>query len=169
MLSSGPLPLGGHQPVGEMGHLPVALDGPECSCGQHGCLELYCSARAIGRRYSEALGIDRWGPDAKTSRDLVLALDNDPVAREVWATATRYLAHGLLAATTVVGPARIVLGGGLAAAGDVLVDPVRGWLQQMARVVHVPEIVTAELGQRAGVMGVALLTADRLELQSKAA
>lgn len=162
MLIGGTVPGKGYQQVGEIGHMPVTFDGPLCGCGQRGCLELYCSARSIGRIYSEALGLDPRGPDRKTSLDVVAALDTDPVARDVWSTATRCLAFGLLAASTVVGPSRIVLGGGLAQAGNVLVDAVRGWLEQTARVVHVPEIVTAELGPRAGILGVALLTVDRL-------
>lgn len=164
MLDGGELPEGGRQQVGEIGHLPVGLEGPECGCGQRGCLELYCSARAIGQSYSRALGIDPDGPNAKSSKDLVLALETDPIAKEVWSVATRYLAHGLLTASIVVGPSRIVLGGGLAAAGDQLVVAVRDWLKDMTRVIEVPQIVIAELGQRAGVMGVALLTADRVHL-----
>lgn len=164
MLRGGLLPGGERQQAGEIGHLPVAIDGPLCGCGQRGCLELYCSARAIGRLYSEALGIDPMGAQRKSSRDCVDALDRDIVAREVWATATRYLAHGLLVAETVVGPSRIVLGGGLSAAGDVLTESVRGWLKQTSRVVAVPEIVLAQLGQRAGIMGVALNAAERLSL-----
>lgn len=164
LLRGGTMPDGTSQQVGEIGHLPVVLDGPLCGCGQHGCLELYCSARAIGNLYSVALGLDPRSPAAKSSRELVMALDHDVVAQEVWATATRYLAHGLLATTTMVGPSRIVLGGGLAAAGDRLLDSVRGWFKETARVVQVPQIVTAQLGQRAGIIGVALLTVDRLGL-----
>ena len=162
MLVGGTVPGKGYQQVGEIGHMPVTFDGPLCGCGQRGCLELYCSARSIGRMYSEALGIDPRGPDRKTSHDVVEALGRDPIARDVWSTATRCLAYGLLAASTVVGPSRIVLGGGLAQAGTALIDSVRGWLEKTARVVHVPEIVTAELGPRAGIMGVALLTLDRV-------
>lgn len=164
MLTGGTVPGVGYQQVGEIGHMPVTFDGPLCGCGQRGCLELYCSARSIGRLYSEALGIDPRGPDRKTSQDVVEALDRDPIARDIWSTATRCLAYGLLAASTVVGPSRIVLGGGLAQAGSTLIDSVRGWLEQTARVVHVPEIVTGQLGSRAGIMGVALLTIDRLEI-----
>jgi glucokinase len=123
---------------------------------------MYCSARAFGRIYSEHLGVDPEGPEGKTSKDLVDALPHDPTAREAWDLATRYLAHGLLSAATVTGPSRIVLGGGLSAAGEVLTDAVSMHLKEMAKVLQVPEVVLAELGPRAGTLGVALLTLDRL-------
>jgi glucokinase len=145
-----------------IGHMPIVLDGLECACGQRGCFEMYCSARAFGRIYSEHLGVDPEGPEGKTSKDLVDALPHDPTAREAWDLATRYLAHGLLSAATVTGPSRIVLGGGLSAAGEVLTDAVSMHLKEMAKVLQVPEVVLAELGPRAGTLGVALLTLDRL-------
>ncbi|MFD2840217.1 ROK family protein [Populibacterium corticicola] len=153
---------GARQPAGEIGHMPIVLDGLECACGQRGCFEMYCSARAFGRIYSEHLGVDPEGPEGKTSKDLVDALPHDPTAREAWDLATRYLAHGLLSAATVTGPSRIVLGGGLSAAGEVLTDAVSMHLKEMAKVLQVPEVVLAELGPRAGTLGVALLTLDRL-------
>lgn len=146
------------QPAGEIGHLPIVLDGLLCACGQHGCFEMYASARSFGRMYTEALGIDVPSPETKTSLDLVKALDHDSIAREVWQKCTRYLAHGLIAASMPTGPSLIILGGGLAAAGDVLVDAVRAQFASMATVLTVPSIVTAQLGQRAGTLGVALLT-----------
>ncbi|WP_029067780.1 ROK family protein [Jonesia quinghaiensis] len=162
LITGGTFPDGTQQPAGEIGHLPVNLDGPPCACGQRGCLELYCSARAIGHQYSRALGIDPHGDHAKTSRDVVANLGTDQLARDIWESATRYLAHGLLTVTVAVGATRIIIGGGLSQAGRVLTDAVRRHLTEQTRVTHVPHIVTAELGQRAGVLGVALLTLDRL-------
>ncbi|WP_435299140.1 ROK family protein [Timonella sp. A28] len=152
---------GTRQPAGEIGHMPLVMNGPLCGCGQRGCLELYCSARNVGRIYSETLGIDPAGPDAKTSKDVVHNLATDPVAREVWDTATRNLAYGLFTATMVTGPSLIILGGGLSAAGDVLVEAVHKHFTDFARVVEVPHIVVAALGQRAGILGVALTTIER--------
>ncbi|ACV07912.1 ROK family protein [Jonesia denitrificans] len=162
LVTGGVLPGGGRQPAGEIGHLPVDVHGPLCSCGQRGCLELMSSARAIGRRYSVARGVDPDGPDALTSRDVVAALGTDPVAKDVWDDATRYLAHGLLAVTIAVGATRIIMGGGLSQAGRVLTDSVRAHLVEQTRVASVPEIVTAQLGQRAGVLGVALHALDQI-------
>lgn len=153
---------GFRQPAGEIGHMPIVIDGLRCACGQSGCLEMYCSARSFGRQYNEALGIDPSSYDAKTSHDLFVDLETSEVARDVWSKATRFLAHGLLMATTVFGPSRIVLGGGLSAAGQTLVSSVKNHFDQISTVFETPEIVTAQLGQRAGVLGVALLTCQRL-------
>lgn len=162
LVQGGVMADGFRQPAGEIGHMPVELDGLECACGQHGCWEMYASARSFGRLYSEALGVDPLGPSAKSARQLAeAAAESEPVAVDVWARATRYLAHGLLAASTVFGPTRIVLGGGLSHAGAQLVDSVTSHFADMSRVLRTPEIVVAELGGRAGVLGVALLSMRR--------
>lgn len=162
IVRGGLMPSGNRQPAGEIGHMPIVQDGPWCACGQRGCLELFCSARAIGQIYSKALGIDPCGPELKTSRDLVENLSTDPIAATVWDEATRNLAFGLFSAAMVTGPTRIILGGGLAAAGSILVDPVEARMKELATVIEAPEIVLAQLGQRAGVLGVALMTIDWL-------
>jgi len=150
---------GGAHQAGELGHVVIREDGVECPCGQRGCLERYCSASAVGLAYAAATG----RPGA-TSLDVVQALGTDPLADQVWDDAVTALALGLLGAITLLGTERIVLGGGLAAAGDLLVDPLRRRLTELARVAAVPEIVVAELGQRAGVIGAALATWKRLAL-----
>ena len=143
---------GGHH-AGELGHVPVREPGLPCPCGQIGCLEVYASARAIGRAYAAATG-----RDDVTSRDVVAALGTDPAADAVWDDALDALAHALLGAITLLGTERIVLGGGLSLAGDALVAPLRERLRARARVAVVPDIVTAGLGPRAGVVGAALAT-----------
>lgn len=158
LVRGGVMPDGFRQPAGEIGHMPIIPDGLQCACGQRGCWEMYCSARSFGRLYSEALELDPFGPDAKTAKDLANSVDTDPVAKEVWSMATRYLAHGLLSATTVFGPTKIVLGGGLSHAGALLTDVVTAHYDAMSRVFRTPQIVVAELGGRAGILGVALLT-----------
>lgn len=144
---------GGLHQAGELGHVPVVAGGTPCPCGQRGCLEMYASARAIGQAYAVAAA----RPGA-TSLDVVTALGRDPRADAVWGEALDWLAHGLLGLITVLSPSRLVLGGGLSAAGDVLVAPLRERLLERARVAVVPEIVTASLGQRAGVLGSGLVT-----------
>jgi len=114
---------------------------------------VYASARAIGRAYAAATG-----RDDVTSRDVVAALGTDPAADAVWDDALDALAHALLGAITLLGTERIVLGGGLSLAGDALVAPLRERLRARARVAVVPDIVTAGLGPRAGVVGAALAT-----------
>lgn len=148
---------GGLHQAGEIGHVPISPDGLLCPCGQRGCLEMYSSARAIGRAYGEATG----NPEA-TSLDVVNALGTDPRADAVWSDALDALAHGLLGAITLLSPSRVVVGGGLSGAGSVLVEPLRARLVARARVAAIPPIVTARLGQRAGVLGAALATFRQL-------
>lgn len=149
---------GGLHQAGELGHVPIVVDGRPCPCGQVGCLEMYCSARAIGNAYAETIG----RPGA-TSLDVVNALGADPRADQVWTEAIDWLAHGLLGVITLLSPSRLVLGGGLSAAGEALVRPLRERLTTLARVATVPQIVTAQLGQRAGVLGSGLATFRKLE------
>lgn len=152
---------GGLHQAGELGHVPIVPDGRPCPCGQRGCLEMYCSARAIGHAYAAAIG----RPGA-TSLDVVNDLGTDPRADAVWAEAIDWLAHGLMGVITLLSPSRLVLGGGLSAAGDTLVVPLRERLLALAHVATVPPIVTAQLGQRAGVLGSALATFRRLDVAS---
>lgn len=154
---------GGLHQAGELGHVPIREDGLHCPCGQQGCLEMYCSARSVGSAYAAATG-----RDSATSLDVFQALGSDPVADKVWAEAVDALAFGLLGVITMLSPERIVIGGGLSAAGDVLVAPLRKRLLELARVAVVPEIVVAELGQRAGIIGAALATFQKLGSKDQA-
>lgn len=145
-----------HQ-AGELGHVPIDPEGRACPCGQRGCLEQYVSARAIGLDYATATG-----QEDVTSYDVFRQLETDPIAAQVWSDALDALAHGLLGVITMLSPERIVIGGGLSEAGDALVVPLRQRLEDRARVAVVPQIVTAELGQRAGIIGAALATFEDL-------
>jgi glucokinase len=85
----------------------------------------------------------------------------DQLAREVWHEGVAALARGLDAATTLLDPEIIVLGGGLARAGSRLADDVRAGLADRLTFQPVPEVTTAQLGDEAGGLGAALLALDR--------
>lgn len=138
--------------AGEIGHVVVRPGGPVCACGQHGCLEAIASARAIADRYQDLSGRTVAGAD-----DVRRLLGRDRSADQAWDEATDALADGLLAACTLLAPSRVVLGGGLSAAGAALIDPVRDRMRRRARIATVPPIVAGELGSRAGVLGASLL------------
>ena len=152
IVSDGRLVLGGASQSGEIGHVVVRPGGPACACGQHGCLEAVASARAIADRYQDLSGRAVAGAD-----DVRRLLGRDRSADQAWDEATDALADGLLTAVTLLAPSRVVLGGGLSAAGPALIDPVREHLRRRARVATVPPIVAGELGSRAGVLGAFLL------------
>jgi len=143
--------------AGEFGHVVVRPGGPRCACGARGCLEAVASAGAITRAY-----VARTGTCVAGAREVVAALATDTAAAEVWAEATSALADGLLTVCALLAPGAIVLGGGLAEAGEVLTGPVRAQLRERARVTAVPPVLTAGLGSRAGVVGAALFAFDRL-------
>ena len=121
--------------AGEFGHLRVAGDEP-CACGGTGCLEAVASAAGIVRAYNAATG--RAVTGAVEVAEAVRR--GDAAAVEVWSTALDRLADGLAALTTVVAPEAIVLGGGLALAGeDILLGPLRSRLIERLHYTPVPE------------------------------
>jgi glucokinase len=150
---------GAHGAAGELGHIVVRPGGAPCGCGARGCLEAITSARAIGRRYAEISGIE----DATAFDVASLAADGDETATTVWRDAIDALADGLLTAQALYDVNVLVLGGGLAEAGDDLLDPLRGELARRVTFHRMPRVVKAELGDTAGCLGAALLALDHLE------
>jgi glucokinase len=138
--------------AGELGHQTIDPDGPWCNCGNRGCVEAYCRADQIAiacgtATVEEAVAAARAG-DARAVRGL--------------AETGRYLGIGLANAIVAINPDRVVLGGGVAAAGDLLLDPIR---DEIARRVHVTawdhiEVVTARLGTYAGAIGAGIRGAE---------
>jgi glucokinase len=152
---------GAHGAAGEIGHLPVAPDGPVCECGQRGCLEAVVSGPAIARRW-HALGGDGVGGDVATAL-FRLAADGDAVAVALRDEVCGHLAAAVALIGQTLDPAQIVLGGGVADVGQPLVEGVREALRRRAgaspllwalaldeRVVLLPN------GTPAGALGAAL-------------
>ncbi|GAB3889229.1 ROK family protein [Kibdelosporangium lantanae] len=131
--------------AGEIGHAPVPTGDEPCACGQRGCLETYASAAALVRRY---------GQPALTAADVVTA--TDPVARKVVADAIDALAAALTTYTMLLDPQLIVIGGGLAEAGDRLLTPLRDALTSRIAWRTPPPVVKAHLGAAAGRLGAAI-------------
>lgn len=141
--------------VGEIGHAPVGPEEP-CACGSTGCLETIASAASIARRYAEA-----GGPEVPGAREvLAAARGGDIRAQGVWDDATAALARALAIYTTLLAPELVVLGGGLALAGDALLDPVVAGLRRRLTFQPEPAVVLGRLGDEAGTIGAALLAAD---------
>ena len=148
---------GGHGASGEIGHI-VIRTGPDarpCGCGARGCLETYASAAAIARTYGAA----------GASEVVALAVNGDARAKEVWCEAVDALADGLLTGIALWDPRLIVLGGGLAGAGDTLLDPLREALAKRRTFHQLPEVDVSELGDEAGCHGAALLAHDLIEAE----
>jgi len=142
---------------GEIGHVVVRPDGPPCGCGARGCMEAIGSAAAIARAYAAVSGTSVVG-----ALDVELAAAHDERARTVWDDAMSALADGLTVLTTLFGPERIVIGGGLAQAGDFLLKPLTTLLPERVRVQPVPALAMAAHGMRAGLAGAALLGREQI-------
>ncbi|GAA1184361.1 ROK family protein [Kitasatospora gansuensis] len=153
-------PFGGdHGFAGEFGHLVVRPGGDPCACGNRGCLETLASASAITRRYAEASG--ETGVSAKGVQQRADAGDHQAV--RIWTDAVDALADGLVALTVMLDFERIVIGGGLAGAGEPFLRPLRTALAERLTFRGVPQVVPAGLGHRAGSLGAALLAQDLLD------
>ena len=138
--------------AGEIGHVRVAGNRARCGCGGFGCLETLASAAAVARAYTTVAG--RTVAGAAEVAERVAA--GDAHAAAVWDRATRGLAGALATVVTLLAPEVIVIGGGLAEAGELLLAPVRARLAAELTFQQVPAVVRAELGDRAGCIGAGL-------------
>jgi predicted NBD/HSP70 family sugar kinase/biotin operon repressor len=140
--------------AGEIGHTSLDETGDICRCGSRGCLETYASAAAIAGLLSRSLG-EPLGPDDVTQR----AIDGDPGARRALADAGRHIGAAVADLCNLINPERIVVGGSMAVAGDVLLDPLREavGLRAIPSAAEDVEIVLGELGERAELLGAVAL------------
>lgn len=162
--------LRGHAGVaGHLGHLIVDPDGPYCICGSRGCLETFFSSKAIE---SEAISAVRRGVDsllrqrfqndaaAITCADVfACAEQGDLIARSIRDRAMKYLGGAIAGLVHAFDPEVVILGGQIAAAGDVLFAPVRADVEQRTRRLlrRVVPIVPAKVGDQSSVVGAASL------------
>jgi glucokinase len=148
LILGGQLHLGHKGTAGEFGHQTIVPDGPPCGCGNRGCLETFARADAIARASGS--------PSVEAAVDAARA--GDARAQEAFRDAGRYLGIGAANVVVLVGVDRIVIGGGVAAAGDMLLVPIREELQRRVHVTDVAriEVVRGELGIWAGAIGAAL-------------
>jgi glucokinase len=156
--------------AGELGHVTIQATGPRCACGNHGCLEALASGTAIRRRARElasehpgsALG--RLAADRKVLGEDVtrLAREGDKVAISVLEEAGRWLGIGLAGFVNVFNPEVIAVGGGVMAAGELILEAAREEVRLRARPPSrdLVQIKEATLGPKSGVLGAAALARD---------
>ncbi|MFI8232231.1 ROK family protein [Streptomyces sp. NPDC085900] len=149
---------GAHGFAGEIGHIVVRPGGTPCPCGQAGCLERYASAAAVGEAWAKACG----DPDADAAGCARAVTSGDPNAVRIWQGAIDALADGLLTALTLLDPRTLIVGGGLAEAGETLFTPLREAVERRVTFQKLPSIVPAALGDTAGCLGAGLLAWDLL-------
>jgi len=155
---------GAHGVGSELGHMIVVVDGEKCTCGNCGCWERYASATALIRMGTEAAAKN---PDsvlaeaknisARTVIDAAKA--GDKAALEVFDRYTYYLAVGLVNIINFVDPEIIAIGGGVSAAGEFLIKPIREKLAKLIFYKSMPyaRVELATLGNDAGIIGAAML------------
>lgn len=143
--------------AGEIGHMTIGFEGPECAgdCPGRGCFETYVSGPALARAGVEA-GL---GPDLDGAAVTELALAGDPAAREAVGVIGRRLGAGIASLLNLFDPEVVVVGGGVSRAGDLLLEPAREVAREraLAPAADRTRIVPARFGEDAGVVGAALL------------
>jgi glucokinase len=169
-VTGGRLQRGAHGFAGEPGHMVVDPRGPLCPCGRRGCWERFASGSGLGRLARDAAAAGRAGavvdlaggdPEAVRGEHVTAAaLAGDRGALAILREFGWWVALGIANLVNVLDPEVVVVGGGLAEAGELLLSPVR---ERFAELVLAPEhrppvrIAAAELGERAGAVGAALL------------
>jgi glucokinase len=132
--------------AGEIGHTTVDPDGPPCGCGNRGCLDRMAGADSIAAAAGRA----------SVAEAATAARDGDAVARAAFERAGVYVGRVLAGAVVLLWPERVVVGGGVADAGELLLEPLRAELRRRACVAPEIPVVAAELGPHAGAVGAAL-------------
>jgi glucokinase len=163
--------------AGEIGHIAVSESGTACACGARGCLESFCSGTAIAQRGREWAGrrpesavrlLELCGGNVEniTALDVAeAAAAGDGIAVGIVHETAQWLARALLIVVRILNPDKIVLGGGVARAGKVLLDPVQQALGEMASplLVYSTEIVLAKLKNYSPLFGAAALALDLIQ------
>jgi glucokinase len=139
--------------AGELGHQTIEPDGPWCGCGNRGCLEAF----ARGDQIAALCGTVT--PEEAIDR----ARAGDTRAIDGFAQVGRYLGIGIANMIVVISPDRVVLGGGLAVAADLMLDAIHDELRRRVHTTSLDpvEVVTAELGTWAGAIGAAVHGAEQ--------
>jgi glucokinase len=157
----------------EMGHMVVEMNGPPCQghCPNRGCLESVASGSALVREVSLAVARrpdTALGRALESGRELTgpliteLAGEGDPVARDAIALIGRRLGVGLVSLVNIFNPQVVVIGGGVSAAGELLLEPAREVVKERALspAKDVVRIEAAAFGAEAGMMGAALMARE---------
>lgn len=167
LVLNGQLHLGIGGTGGELGHTTIDFNGPRCGCGNYGCVEAYASGPAIAAMGLKAVtqGLttniaELSGNDLnRITPELIAraAQGGDEIAKDIYERAGFYLGIAAANVCAAISPRRIIIGGGVAQAGDLLLDPIRRTISERVTIMPVKEVevVPSQLGTNAGVIGVA--------------
>jgi glucokinase len=173
LIMNGRIFKGGDNSGFEPGHSVLVFDGERCTCGLRGCAEAYTSVTALIRQTRQKMetrrdslmwqecGGDLEKVDGRTSFNA--AKKGDAAANEVVKTYIEYVAAGVANMVTLFRPQMVIIGGGISEEGDYLLNPLRqsaGSRIYAAGILPMPPLVQARLGNKAGIIGAALLGAS---------
>ena len=133
ILTNGKLYTGSLGTAGEIGHMSIDYGGLKCECGNRGCLELYCSTKALQNEYKkEAINTSLYANKACASVEDILhdVVSGDVFARQVFERIARFLAIGLVNVVNAFNPSLIIISDKLALAGDYLIEVVSQTLKE---------------------------------------
>jgi glucokinase-like ROK family protein len=149
--------------AGEIGHLTIEENGPLCACGNHGCLEAIAGGRAIALQAREAAQKDKRSQLANikpiesiTARNVAAAARlGDLLSQQILSRAGTYVGIAIAGVVNMFNPGIIIIGGGVAQSGDILLEPIRIAVQRrsLPAATRVLRITTAMLGRRSSSMG----------------
>ena len=166
LVVNGKLVRGANNAAGEIGHIKLNMQGgPLCGCGDRGCLEAYASGPsivALAEEYIRGGKSTKYrelaNPDITPYIVAVAAKEGDPVARQIFKIMGEYIGMGLVSVVNLLNPEKIIIGGGVADAGEILFNPIKETIANRAMTIQKEvEIVPAQLGNTAGVIGASLL------------
>lgn len=145
--------------AGEIGHITLDESGPVCRCGNRGCLETFTAAR-----YVLPLLQPSHGPDLTMERVVQLAREGDPGCRRVIGDVGRHIGSGVANLCNLLNPSRVVLGGSLAEAGELVLGPIRDSVSRYAipSAARQLSVLPGALGGRAEVLGALALVLSEM-------
>jgi glucokinase len=170
----GKLLLGSLGAAGELGHQTIRVDGPRCGCGNRGCLEAIAGGAAIS---AAGVRLMRSGlapslhavtggiADRVTPLVMSEVADRDPMVREALVDAAQAIGIAAANVVTLIHPQLVVLGGGVADLGDLLVETVRSEITRRVRMFPTDQVrvEASKLGSQAGIVGAVALALQRSE------
>jgi glucokinase len=173
VIVGGELVIGSHCGAGEIGHMVLDPAGPPCACGGRGCLEAWAGSTGLLRRAREVAGRGRpqgalaqlvasRGRELNTQHLADLARSGDGAAVEIFTVAGQRLGQAIGNIVNLLDPDRIIIGGGVAQAGGLILDPCRATVPGLvlAREARDIPVVAAELGPLAAAVGSACLARE---------
>lgn len=162
---------GANNVAAEIGHMVIQMDGPQCNCGNRGCVEVYASATGMVRRFKELLegGISS---SLKDCNEITAKMINDAASKgdkaslDIIEETGRYLGIAIVNIMHILNPEMFVLAGGMIGSGELLMNPIRQTVSQRAFEASYKDtqIVFSQLGNDAGIIGAAGCLLTELEI-----